>query len=328
MAIMNENLLPANADNPLASLEKKLQVVRDLVTGVAKGFKTGLFLYGGGGIGKSFTVLQHLAYLDVGYQLYNSRMTGKGLFLALKRTPDAVHVLEDMERLTKDPDAQGVLRSALWSQLGHDRSVTWTTATEGEQRFEFRGGLILISNRQLTDLPELRALATRIEVHRLDVTEAELTAKMRDLASKGFQRGGSMLLGPDDCLKVTEHLLQECRAAGCPLDLRLQQKSFQTYLQWHAEYSSTDWRDLMAASVREATHHFRHEVNPLSREARQAQRRNAIRAILGQTKNPKEQEELYKEQGHGSRADFYRRKYEVESGEFNDYDANYGGISS
>ena len=151
----------------LASLEKKLHLVRDNVTAVAKGYKTCFYLYGTGGMGKSYAVLRHLERLDVSFQLYNSRMTAKGLFQTLKHAPDAIHVLEDMERLTKDPDAQGVLRSALWAQPGHERFVTWTTASEGAMRFAFRGGLILISNRPLADLPELRAFATRIEVLRL-----------------------------------------------------------------------------------------------------------------------------------------------------------------
>jgi hypothetical protein len=320
--MMNGNLLLPGADeNPVASLEKKLQLLRDYVTAVAKGFKNGLFLYGCGGMGKSFTVLRHLEQLEAPYQLFNGRMTGKGLFLTLGRAPDAIHVLEDMERLTKDPDAQGVLRSALWAQPGHDRLVTWTTATDGAQRFVFRGGLILISNRPLADLPELRALATRIEVHRLDVTEVELTAQMRHLAAQGYRQHDKTVMGPDECLQVTEHLLRECRAAGCPLDLRLQQKSFQTYLQWQNEYCHCDWRDLLAASVREATHHFRHETNPLPREARRTQRRDVLRAILRQTDDAKEQERLYAEQTGASRADFYRRKGEVESGEFDEDDA-------
>jgi len=204
---MSDNLLIPGGDNPLASLEKKLQLVRDFVTAVAKGFKNGLFLYGSGGMGKSFTVLGQLKKLEAPYQLFNGRMTAKGLFLALGAAPDAIHVLEDMERLTKDADAQGVLRSALWAQPGDDRLVTWTTATDGKQRYVFRGGLILISNRPLADLPELRALATRIEVHRLEVSEAELTAKMRELAGGGYRPQGKELLGPDECRQVTEHLL-------------------------------------------------------------------------------------------------------------------------
>jgi hypothetical protein len=209
----------------LASLDKKLHLVRDHVTAVAKGYKKGFYLYGTGGVGKSFTVLRHLESSDVPYQLYNSRMTAKGLFQTLHNAPDAIHVLEDMERLTKDPDAQGVLRSALWAQPGHDRVVTWTTATGGRVRFVFRGGLILISNRPLADLPELRALATRIEVHRLEISDSELTALMRDLAGQGYRMQDKLVIGPEECMLVTEYLLKECRAVGCPLDLRLQQKS-------------------------------------------------------------------------------------------------------
>jgi hypothetical protein len=296
-------------------------VLRDLVTAVAKGFKTGLFLYGSGGVGKSFTVLRHLESLQACFQLYNSRMTAKGLFLTLKHAPDALHVLEDMERITKDADAQGVLRSALWAQPGHERAVTWTTATDGAQRSVFRGGLVLISNRPLADMPELRALATRIEVHRLDVTDAELTALMRDLASRGYRQLDKVVVGPEECLQVTEHLLRECRAAGCPLDLRLQQKSFQTYVQWESDWSNSHWRDLVAASVREATHHFRHESNTLPREARRTQRRNILREIISQTDDVKEQEKLYIKETGASRADFFRRKREVETGDFDEHDA-------
>ncbi len=314
-------LFPGGHEVDLASLEKKLDMLRDLVTAVAKGFKTGLFLHGGGGLGKSYNVLTHLKKLEAPYKLWNSRITAKGLFLGLAAVPEAIHVLEDMERVTKDADAQGVLRSALWAQPGHDRVVTWTTATDGAQSFAFRGGLVMISNRPLANLPELRALATRIEVHRFDVTEAELTALMRRLAGEGFRYQDKLVLEPKDCLEVTEHLLAECRAAGCPLDLRLQQKAFQTYLQWEYEFSRTHWRDLVAASVREATHHFRHESNTTPRETRQMQRRKILREIMAQTDDLKEQERRYTKQTGAKRADFFRRKGEIDRGEFDEYDA-------
>ena len=186
----DDPLLTAGDLDALAGVERKLQVVRDLTTGVAKGFKHGFYLHGAGGYGKSYTVLDCLRQLEVPYQLSNSRMTAKGLFRALKHAPDAIHVFEDMERLTKDADAQGVLRSAMWAQPGHERVVTWTTATDGPERFVFRGGLILIGNRPLADLPELRALATRIEVLRLEFTETEQTARMRELAGRGYRLQG------------------------------------------------------------------------------------------------------------------------------------------
>lgn len=320
---MNDGRLTMAGDPvALTSLEQKLEVIGDLVTGVAKGYKHGLFLYGGGGMGKSYTVLEQLRRLAVPYQLHNSRMTGKGLYLALNRAPDAIHVLEDMERLTKDADAQGVLRSAMWAQPGHERIVTWTTAKDGLESFVFRGGLILISNRPLADLPELRALATRIEVLHFEATDAEQTARMYALASQGYRHGDKMVIPATECLEITEYLLSECRAAGCPLDLRLQQKSFQTYLQWEADLTALNWKDLISASVREAAHHFRYESNPISQEAKRKRKRNLIRKLMGQFPDcVKDQEEHYSKMADASRADFHRRKREVDSGEFDEADA-------
>ena len=143
---------------------------------------------------------------------------------------------------------------------------------------------------------------------------------MRELAGKGYRLDGKVGIGPEECLQVTEYLLKECRAVGCPLDLRLQQKAFQSYLQFAADCSVSHWEDLVAASVREATCHFRHEPNTTSPEARKAQRRNVIREIIGKNAEAKEQEQLYIQRTGTSRADFFRRKREVESGEFDDHD--------
>jgi hypothetical protein len=307
---------PTADEAALADLAKKQSLLKDRVTAVATGMQTGLYVYGTGGIGKSYTVLSHLDELEVSYKLFNSRMTAKGLYIALSRAPDAVHVLEDMERLTNDRDAQGVLRSALWAQPGRDRVVTWTTGTGGEDRFIFRGGIALIANRPLAALPELRALATRIAVLRLEVTDAEAVALMRNLAASGYKIGGKLALEPAECSKVTEYLIRECRAAGCPLDLRLQANSYHDYLLWEKDQTRCGWEDLVASLVCEAARHFRQEPTALSREERQAQRRQIAKEVLAQTPDRSEQERLYKERTGKSRADFYRRKQEVESGEF------------
>jgi hypothetical protein len=170
-------------------------------------------------------------------------------------------------------------------------------------------------------MPELRALATRIEVHRLEVSDAELTALMRKLAGQGFLQQDKLVIEPQECLEVTEQLLTECRATGCPLDLRLQQKSFQTYLQWDMDWSTSHWRDLVAASVREASHHFRHESNTMPLEDRRKQRRNILREIISRTSDTKEQEVQYAKEANAKRADFFRRKREIETGDFDEQDA-------
>ena len=158
----------AKADKKhLETLEGKLQLVRDFTASVATGRTGGFYLHGNGGCGKSYTVIEELERLNVPYKLYNSRMTGRGLYNALEKFPDSIHLLEDMEQLFRESGARGVLRSALWSQ-GHsehdgpsERLVTWTTFAM-EHQFVFTGGLIMTANRPFSDVPELDAVKTRI----------------------------------------------------------------------------------------------------------------------------------------------------------------------
>jgi hypothetical protein len=142
---------PLNDDEMnLASYEGKLTLIRDYVRGVVLRFATGFFLCGNGGISKSHTVLNELEKLGADYKLFNSRMSGRGLFQALAEYPNTTHVLEDMERIVGDKDTQGVLRSALWSQRGEDgklkRVVTWSTA-RGIESICFTGGIISPAGR-------------------------------------------------------------------------------------------------------------------------------------------------------------------------------------
>jgi hypothetical protein len=91
---------------------------------------------------------------------------------AIERFPDSIHVLEDMEQITRDRGAQGVLRSALWGQRvdgdrgPQERLVTWSTYRM-EHSCLFTGKIIMIANKPLADLPELNAIKTRIaSMHR------------------------------------------------------------------------------------------------------------------------------------------------------------------
>src|SRR5262245_21540208 len=141
----NESGLVEAEHAALLSLDCKLRLIDDRVTAVVRGYQTGLYLCRAGGLGKSHSVYRQLQRLECDFRIFNSRMSALGLFRALEKASDAVHVLEDMERIVNDRDAQGVLRSALWSQGDRDRVIIWTTGG-GEQRFTFRGGLLVLAN--------------------------------------------------------------------------------------------------------------------------------------------------------------------------------------
>lgn len=235
----------------LASYEAKLQLVRDYTKGVALGFSNGFFLYGSGGIAKSYTVLAELQRLSVDFKLFNSRMSGRGLFEALAEYPKSVHLLEDMERVVKDKDAQGIIRSACWAQRGDDgqqrRTLTWATA-RGVESIVFQGGIIMLSNRALDDLPELRAIRTRISHLHLEVSDAEIAAQMRRLAKGGYKHGDQEMTA-DEAETVCDFVILESQSKLCHLDMRLWDTSCRDYLQWRQGHSKCHWQVLVATRL-------------------------------------------------------------------------------
>jgi hypothetical protein len=306
--------MPSVADDPLTTLDRKLSLIADRVASVVRGYQTGLYLCGAGGLGKSYEVFRQLEQLECDVRAFNSRMTALGLFISLEKSPDAIHVLEDMERITSDRDAQGVLRSALWAQADRERVVTWTTSN-GERRFTFRGGIIMLANRSLADLPELRALASRIPVHKLEITDAEMVAHMRRIASQGWSRN-QYKLEPETCSKVCEYVIDECRRTNCPLDLRLFDQSCLDYLQWERSEARVHWKDLVTNHIQQVAAHFRHEVSPRSREETKAYERDIVREICQQTEDAQERERLWEAKTGKRKTSFYNRKHEVEHGGF------------
>jgi hypothetical protein len=239
-------------DSPLASLDCKLQLIRDRTQGVAEGYGNGLYLWGEGGTSKSYTVVETLKQLGKPYRVSNSRLTPKGLFLLLRDNPDMVHVLEDMETLLAERHAAGVLRSALWGQQHHgrqERLVVWQTATERAE-VSFTGGIILIANRPLDDLPELRALATRIPSVHYQPTNEEIAALMRKVAAQGYPHGKNRLT-PEDCLEVAEAIIERTARLEKRLDMRLLVNTFLDRLQWANGASETHWHDLLESRMKE-----------------------------------------------------------------------------
>src|SRR5262249_25643726 len=157
-----------------------------------------------------FTVLKTLDEQLANYKLHNSRMTGRGLFDVLAEWPTAVHVLEDCESMLRDPNAANVLRSAVWGPRDPAtglmvRTITWNV-NKARLEVAFSGGIIIVANRAMDDLPELRALATRLNPLLLPVTFEETSALMRRIALDGH-RNGEFTLPPEQCGEVAEFLI-------------------------------------------------------------------------------------------------------------------------
>jgi hypothetical protein len=284
----------------LDSLDRKLMVVRDRVTSVVRRYTFGFFLYGKGGNCKSYTVMQELERLRADYKLHNSRMTGRGLFDVLEEYPDSIHLLEDVESLFRDSTAQGVLRSALGGQQRGDeweRFVTWKAA-QTWLGFYFTGGIIVTSNRPLGDLPELRALATRVNPVHLCCTNPEIAALMRKVALDGYRHRGESL-GPEACLEVAEFLIEHCLRANRNLDMRLLVNGLADRLQHEAGETECHWHDLLlcrllerAVPAKESRAERLHREREIAAQIKEMPREDRLRAW--QEKTGKSEAALYR----------------------------------
>jgi hypothetical protein len=289
----------------LADLDGKMAIVRDRTRSVALRYTNGFFLYGEPGVGKSFVVLSELEAMGADYNLYNSRMTGRGLFDCLSEFPDSLHVLEDMEAIFADRMAQGVLRSAMWGQAKdgqQQRVVTWNSF-KTQLRCHFTGGIIVISNRPLDDLPELKAIATRINPTHLHVTNAEAAALMRQVAAKGHQ-AGNLALTPVACSEVAEFIIGESLSVDRRLDLRLLVNSFADRILWEQDRAEAHWKELVKSRL-----HERVVAVKRSREAGMADEREIARRIKDMPRA--ERTAKWKELTGKSEPALYRRLSEV-----------------
>jgi len=300
----------------LDDLERTLQVVRDNIDRVVDRTATGYYLHGRGGVGKSYTVLNRLDERRADYVLLNSRSTGRALFNDLAARPDAVFVMEDMERLFQQDNALGVIRSALWGQAASDgsgrreRVVTWSNE---RRRLEviFTGGLIFVANRPLGDRPEHVAIASRITVQQLQPSQHQVRAKMREIARGGHVHEGHRV-APAACVEVCEFVIREAQDLNRPLDLRQLVNALNAYIQAGEFGTGCSWRDLVAAQLRERPTFFRDEVAVGGREAVHEDELKLVAELVAAGVSRAEQERAYRERTGKSRASFFRRLEQYE----------------
>ncbi len=243
----------------LESFESRLATIRDRIVGVSEGWSTGYYLWGEGGVGKSYVVTETLRSIGANSRLTNSRATAKGLFELLERDPDQIHVIEDCESLLDDPKAAGILRSALWATNPKrktrrvERLVSWTIG--GARRTcLFVGGIILVANRPLREEDAIqRAIRSRIAHDLFDPTNDELRAKMREVAERGYRlEGEDAWLTPADCREVVDFVVEKCDEIGRPYDLRYLENCFRDRLQFDVGRSSQDWTVLVESRLKES----------------------------------------------------------------------------
>jgi hypothetical protein len=217
--------------NHLAIYERKLQLVKDQTTLCARGYWNGLYVHGSGGVGKSFAVLTQLDAMGIKPVLHNTRLSGPAFFNSIEQHSKELHVIEDVEQIFLERTTMSLVRSACWGQKdkkGKQKRLVIYGVHPAERIVEFDGQIIFTGNRPLQDIPELRALATRISVQVVAVTKDELLALMKKICTSDFVTDKGTLAS-DLCWEVFD-MLVELWPENKLYDIRILERCFNAYL--------------------------------------------------------------------------------------------------
>jgi len=226
-------------------------VVHARVDEVVSGDVSSFFLYGPGGQGKSYEVIDALDKNPgvAKWRHWNSRMTARALVDNLRLYPDKIHLFEDMESLYKDRTSAGILCSACASIKGQPRRVNYTTAMDSIN-FEFKGGVIIISNENLSGNAVLGAVASRMRPLLWRLQSAEIEAIIRNAAMRGATHRGHAIT-PEECLEVADFVITRMHSGQHRIDLRTYfDHALPSY--WYCKRSSDhklDWQDLVDSKI-------------------------------------------------------------------------------
>jgi hypothetical protein len=232
-------------------------------------------------------------------------MTGRGLFDALAAATSRCHVIEDAEPLFSDRNAIGVLRSALWSQSHKrppERVITWNVHQRRDGaplRFTFTGSIIVISNANLADsTPEMRAVKSRIRVLNLDVSGAEIIARMKEICNRGY-RYGEESMTPRECWEVGGYIIEKLPTMQRNPDLRILTMGFRDYLHAKHHQMPQTWQQLVDGRMTERPAYK-------TRAEQTAEKMRIAHEIMGMKISSSEKARLWNAKTGERRASFYR----------------------
>ena len=249
----------------LSQIKRKQQTIRDDVHQLIAGYCNGVFISGEGGIGKSYCIQDELDKRigKSGYVLINSNLTARAFYNIMRDNPTRIIWIEDAETILTDRKIWGLLRSACWSQDKENRPpkrmITWATAfttsndeDEREGPVIFSGGILVVSNADLTDTPEIRAIKTRIRCSKLEVSREEMVAFIKDYCSKGERLGGDEIT-PAECWQIALFIINRLDKIKSPhpLSLRDLTNGFNDFL-FARNHAGVGWQERIESRLLEA----------------------------------------------------------------------------
>jgi hypothetical protein len=158
---------------------------------VCRGICNSCVLVGGGGTGKTFLSTNTMKKEKVDFVYQNTYTTPLELYKYLYENRDKIIVLDDIDGLWNNEKCLAILKSALWETDGK-RILTMNTSDKVLQNtpkiFEFKGRIIILSNKINKDDEHISALLSRSNYFELNFTYKEKLRIMKEITKKPYKK--------------------------------------------------------------------------------------------------------------------------------------------
>lgn len=174
----------------LPSVNEKFELLRTLASGVATGNLQGLVVRGAAGIGKTFTVLDHLRNKHVRKSkdpIKVKHLCGHITPLQTYKTLEAnrdnksIVVFDDCDAVFTELTSLNILKAAC--DTGKFRRVSWNSSKADTEAFDYDGGMIIISNAEFKN-DHYQAFIDRVHLYDMKVSNKEKIAKIYDTSTR------------------------------------------------------------------------------------------------------------------------------------------------
>lgn len=231
----------------LSRIDRRVRTMDRVARSVINGEMPSMIVYGGPGIGKSYSIMRALEETaednaDFQYEVVKGSVSAPALYKKLYEARDGgILVLDDADGIFKSEDALNLLKAALDSsevrEISWAKQALWMTDEGIPQSFVFNGGVIFITNKNLRAEAEsgkgnaehFGALMSRSLYIDLTIeTPRALALRVRQVFIDGGM-AAKMGLSPEEAVEVAE-FIEENRHRLTEISLRMANLITKVYL--------------------------------------------------------------------------------------------------
>jgi len=205
----------------------------------SKGNLNSIFVFGAGGLGKTYNTLETLNEIKKDYVYISNYTTIVSFVNFLYENKDKIIVLDDVEEIFKNGKMLNILKGVLWGAgKENKRYVTYLTTSKllkSPSQFEFKGKIIFLLNKMpIRTSPVVNALLSRSIVYHIRFTYNELVDILKDFSKLPYKD-----LSDKERNEIFLYLIHNTDNISLNLNFRTLIKMYDLYIE-----NKDNWKEL------------------------------------------------------------------------------------